>query len=361
MTRPCISFLSRLFLVGLPVGLWIIWQVSLPANQYTFRGWESLIAGSSWRSGFFPSQQLAMTEVGDLAPYTMNAVPHEVFWQTDAEGYRNSKASCDHPEVVVLGDSMAMGASLSQPDTLPERLGRSLKTCVRSFAGGKLSAQIESIYKQGLQPKWVVLALVERNTHVLEELNRADLNREHSQLSLRWLEPLEIAFTRLRNNYYWNYRAAHGVWGAVERSFTSTQASVKEYAPRIRVVNAPKPELLYFGNLSNANDSDEYLAKLRQDLNRFSQKLNQKNAKLVLTFIPNKESVYQGSRSALGEKLKNDLVSKEFTYVDAISYFRDQYKLNHELLYQTDDTHWNARGVETVAMQLRKVIELGQR
>src|SRR3569833_28063 len=101
------KFFLKLILVSLPAWAWVLWQALLPLNQYTFRGWEALVAGKGWSSGFYPSQTLMMNEVGDLVPYTLDAVPHTVEWKTDRFGYRNDPAQCSDPKVVILGDSMA--------------------------------------------------------------------------------------------------------------------------------------------------------------------------------------------------------------------------------------------------------------
>jgi hypothetical protein len=250
------SFQKNLSMISAPVLLWIIWQCSLPMNQYTFRGWEALIAGRGWLAGFYPNQSLTMNEVGDLGPYTINAVPHFVAWETDNEGYRNSADVCHDPDVVVIGDSTAMGASLTQKDTISEQLARGANLCVRSFAGGKLHASMNRVYRDGLHPRWVVVVLMERNSHVVEELKDFSMKPR-----LDWLDyvphALAVSWSHFRKNFYWAYRSAHGFVPALERSFASPQEAVAIYAPRVLEKNPPKPELLFLGQIGDADDGPE--------------------------------------------------------------------------------------------------------
>jgi hypothetical protein len=343
----------RLFLISVPALIWVAWQLSLPKNQYTFRGWESLITGSSrWRTGFFPNQTLQMNEVGDLAPYTVNAVPHPVFWKTDALGYRNDESVCADPEVVVIGDSMAMGASLSQEDTLSAQLTRDSHHCVRSFAGGKLYSAMNQVYQSQLHPRWVILVLVERNTHVIDELKRFGFEKR-----LSWLDPVPfsvaVPWSHFMKKFYWNYRSAHGVFAAVQRSVVSPEDATSLIAPRVKISNPPEPELLFFGQAYNSDDGAEQIEPLKHTLTQFAAQLQTQGARLMVTFVPNKESVYYEQQGrpepGLGKRLAEILPSDRYEYLDLIHLFQDEYQKNHELLHQSDDTHWNRKGVEVLS------------
>lgn len=350
------KMLLRLGLISVPALGWIIWQLCLPMNQYTFRGWESLITGSSrWRSGFFPNQSLQMKEVGDLGPYTINAVPHLVKWKTDREGYRNDETVCENPEVVVIGDSMAMGASLSQEDTLPMQLARDSKKCVRSFAGGKLYTAMNQVFQDNLHPRWVVLTLVERNTHVAEELKKFSFEKR-----LSWLDPvpfsIAVPWSHLMKKFYWNYRAAHGVVAAVRRSFTPPEEATHLIAPRLDQPNPPAPELLFLGETFNADDDANQIQSLKQTLQDFAKKIDPHGMRLLVTFVPNKESVYYEKQGrpepTLGKRLAEILPAADYDYVDLIGAFKAEYQKNGIYLHQTDDTHWNSRGVHILSREI---------
>jgi hypothetical protein len=300
-----------------------------------------------------------MNEVGDLGPYTINAVPHSVAWETDSEGYRNSSEVCHDPEVVVIGDSTAMGASLTQKDTISEQLSRDAHTCVRSFAGGKLHASMNRVYRDGLHPRWVVVVLMERNTHVVEELK--DFS---TKPRLNWLDyvprRLAVTWSHFRKNFYWGYRSSHGFMSALERSFDSPEEAVSIYAPRELEKKPPPPQLLFLGQVGDADDGPEQLEHLKNILSEFSEKIKAQGAQLVVSFVPNKESVYyelQGKpEPQLGTRIAKAFQSDEFAYVDLISRFKNEYQKNHELLHQSDDSHWNAKGVQLLSEAIASVV-----
>jgi hypothetical protein len=352
-------FFKKLTAISVPALVWVVWQCLLPLNQYTFRGWEALIAGHGWFAGFYPDQYLQMTEVGDLGPYTINAVPHPVEWETDDEGYRNSKDVCRDPKVVIVGDSTAMGASLTQKDTISEQLARDSHLCVRSMAGGKLHASMNRVYHDGFHPRWVVVVLMERNTHVVEELKDISTTPRWN-----WLDDvphrLAVRWSHFRKNFYWSYRSAHGIAAAVHRSFVSSEEAVGIYAPRVLEKNPPRPEVLFLNQLGDNGDGPEQLAGLKNILNEFSHKIKTQGAELIVSFVPNKESVYyslQGqAEPKLGSRIAEAFRGSDFTYVDLISRFKKEYAENHELLHQTDDSHWNEKGVGILSQMISSVI-----
>ena len=92
----------------------LIGVIITPLNAYTFRSWEAVIPFLlTFDGGFYPNQAIEMTEVGDLAKGTEFAVPKQITFVTDAYGYRNFAKEVAHYDIVVVGDSMTAGSSLT--------------------------------------------------------------------------------------------------------------------------------------------------------------------------------------------------------------------------------------------------------
>ena len=343
---------SKLLLISIPLVLWCVWQSSLAFNQYTFRTWEALITPKSsifFKGPFYPNQTLSMTEVGDLAPYTSNAVSKQTIWNTDQYGYRNKSDLCRDPKIVIIGDSMAIGTSLTQSETFSEQLFNKTGQCTKSFAGGKIGDQANFIYSNKLHPNWVILVIAERMANTINELNTFGA-RGNSDFHFYSNYPLYIKWIHFRKNFYWNYRSAHGILSAIERSFKLPD----------EIQKSPNPQLLYFGDTESVENLSELeIIQLIKILDKFSESLEKNGAKLMVTFVPNKESIYPNESKNFGSHFRNSLKSGvvKFNYVDLLKIFKQEYEKNHSLLHHTDDTHWNALGVSVLVNEAEKLIQ----
>lgn len=358
MKLPTKNILLKLALIASPALLWCVWQAYLPLQQYSFRAWEPLLVQSKiFKEPFYPNQAITMTEVGDLAPYTVNAIPKTVWWQTDESGYRNTPQLCRDPEWAVLGDSMAVGTSLSQEETVSVQLMQKIRACVRSYAGGKLYHGIQKIYGSGLKPKKLVIVLAERNFTVLRELEKVDSDSFKIENSKVGLNGVLSRFLHLRKNIYWNYMSAHGVWASIERSFQSPESALKLYAPRTTMKDPPRPDLLFFGSTELSEGlNDEQIQNVVSLLDRFSQQMHAHGTEVIFTLAPNKESIYRAEETHFNGRLKAVLARNEhaFEYIDLISEFRKRYLKEGVVLHQSDDSHWNGEGVKVLVEAMTK-------
>ena len=350
----------RLTLILLPIFIWFAFQLALPLNQYTFRSWEALIVGPGWWSAsFYPDQKIDSEEVGDLVPYTEDAILRHARWETDSLGYRNADSVRTGAEAIVIGDSTSIGTGLSQEDTLAEQVSRDSGLCVRSY-GGKLKHGLKQAYESGLHPKWVILTVLERAVGDIAELQNFELpsSTEAKWNPRVWIQ-LKTLWSRFRKNVYWNYRASHGIKDALIRTFAGNETRNVSIAPSANETDV-HPKMRFMGATETENLSEDQISSLIQKLNRLAHTLSTQNAKLIFSIVPNKESIYSSpSRSITTQfqsRFNQTLKSPDFIYIDLFALYSKGYQEHGTLYHWTDDSHWNREGVQVLSRELKKRI-----
>ena len=112
---------------------------ALPIDWLTFRPWEAAVQSRPPDAAFEPNRRITCDRCyGDLANLT-NLPAYRVYrpevFTTDGWGFRNSVPTPPgSARVLLVGDSFAGGASLSNPDTLAARLGARLGAGVYNTA-----------------------------------------------------------------------------------------------------------------------------------------------------------------------------------------------------------------------------------
>jgi len=355
------SICFKLLLISLPVFLWFSWQLSLPLNQYTFRVWESVLNQRGLFPGpFYPNTSETMVEVGGLAPYTSKAVPHPVHWTIDQYGNRNTLPLCTDSDVVVLGDSMALGDSQDDPETLASQLSTELGHCVRSVAGGKLGRQAERMIELGLHPHWVVFVIAQYAASDLPELNTYRFPRPDQIGGLESnsiMDQIKVAGNRLRKNMFWNYRASHGLVEAITRSFLAPEKVTSLIAP-----SPSTPSMIFSSPRDGRYISDEQADHLIAIVDHFATLLKQQNIRLIFSIVPQKEEIYSKlanvPESPFAEQWVRKTANKSFDYVDLFGTLRSSYRENQDLFFHHfDDNHWDKNGVHALVKKLLPLLK----
>ena len=125
---------SKRFLAVWGAAWLALFAVSLPWQAPEFRAWEHLYEADTRR--FAPNQRVEMEVVGDLGFKSWVRelqVPRQTTFSIDRFGFRNPDRATP-PRYVVIGDSYAAGAGLSDDETLAARLSREIGEPVYSFA-----------------------------------------------------------------------------------------------------------------------------------------------------------------------------------------------------------------------------------
>jgi len=337
------EFMKKLILISIPAMVGLTVLLCTPAVRFASRSWDAVMLGSNKTSPFYPNQAIEMQEKGDLAIHSEEYGLKKIRFATDQWGYRNESTVCSNPEIVVLGDSMAVGASLTQSDAPSSRLEASTGLCTRSFAGGKFQFALNSVYGLGMKPKWVVLIVTQRSAGQLKEFVDPVSRWSYGAGTMPWLNHLMMEWVNMRRNVYWNYRSNHGVADALGRVSGMNGSNALP-------VNggSGNGQNLYFNGDWSRRVGDEEMDHDIEVLNRFSDLLKAKGARLVFAFVPNKSTIYPGNFNDadpdFGKRFLGKLNLARFDYVDLFEPFRSDWKngvMNHHL----DDTHWNSNGV----------------
>ncbi len=125
---------SKRFLAVWGAAWLALFAVSLPWQAPEFRAWEHLYDPDTRR--FEPNQRVAMEVVGDLGWKSWVRElqdPRPTTFSVDRFGFRNPDRTAP-PRYVVIGDSYAAGAGLSDDETLAARLSQEVGEPVYNFA-----------------------------------------------------------------------------------------------------------------------------------------------------------------------------------------------------------------------------------
>lgn len=326
------KFIIRLMVLGLMVALFFFYQWALPPFQYSFRAWEGYtLEHGIGEYPFIPSQSATLAEVGDLSPYTDSAILKMNSWHTDLNGFRNDEPLCQNPEIVVLGDSASVGAELDQTDTVQNQLKQSGGgRCVISLAGGNPSQPLSWLDRLQFKPKVVLVVLAEWDFNELTRILDA-----HQPIHSFLVDSALAKILNLRKLAYWNFRLKHGFWVALRRTFIPFSEAAKEYAPTGgrggggggsgQLLN---PELLHGPTQASESELKNWIHTAAQLAAQVKEKYG---AKLVVTLVPNKASIYLGDREAHQNDFHSRLIAQlsraesqplGFQFIDLFEDFR---------------------------------------
>jgi alginate O-acetyltransferase complex protein AlgJ len=348
-------FFLRIIAFSSPIILWMIIEfIILPADFFTFRGWEAFTVKSTrWLRGpYYPNLHMTKHELGDLIRDRKHSVPKDVLWITDDYGFREAKHRNPPFDMVIIGDSNVGGSKLSQNEIITEVIEQKsdlssynymLRHSIREYlADSRFIAH---------PPRLVVFAVTERQ--ILEKF------QFKSEDDSPWREEIKA----------WAYN--HDL---IKRNLQTTSVlsdriskrpSVQYLLSRLRKSGyydclAATDSSMFFINTPRPPDStvDVCLSQLL----KLKAELEKSGSSLIFMPVPDKQSIYF-------EKLKQD--SADYPYlprllqlcrqnhlevVDLYSEYRKQFIQKGRILYYTDDTHWNAEGVRVAADVLLSTI-----
>ncbi len=346
------KFLKKLILVALLVLAIPVSELLLPIDRFSFRCWEPLLLKRRDRylpGVFYPNQYLVKDEVGDLAPYSDQQVVKRVIWETDAFGYRNTK-TCDQPNAILMGDSMAAGIALSQEKTINELIKAKTGICSYSFSHDTTEHAIKAAYRWNWKPKYAFLVVAERSFSYLEKFPEVEIPPK-----IRWSKfffqerglnlPVSL-YERAIHSSFVQFRGVHGFLPAIERAlFPHEFLSGPEEKRKMH---------FYQGENALAPITAERVEAVANLISTFHEGFRRSDIQFVLIVVPNKESVYpelipSDRRADFLPRLQAELSKRGVTYIDLWTPFRAAFEKEKKIYYHLDDTHWNADGTELAA------------
>ncbi|MCH9647263.1 MAG: hypothetical protein K0U98_03425 [Deltaproteobacteria bacterium] len=296
-----------------------------------------------------------MTAEGDLGRQGSYAVGKKVRWQTDSYGYRSSPADDEVYEIVLVGDSFAVGSSLDHEDTLAGQLGNLLKRDVYAFAPeARFSVPLRSARFQNPRTSCFVLVLSERS---LEGLPLAEGTLESLASSpATSFSGLVILIDRLakasllragRNNIRrWFSRIAEMAVG-VEPSIPMHPSAI--VGANGVLFRDPRLED------DQAYGKPEAADRLIEVLHSYRTAAEALGKHFVFMPIPEKETVYWQRTGGLRDPeiylsfVKRTEMSGIATVDLLTPYLEFEARDDRIDLYHADDSHWTALGVSVAA------------
>lgn len=326
-------------------------------------------------SHYLPNRRSERVTFGDLA--AMSGDPshrvhrHEVF-QTDERGFRNAIANHQLPfDLIILGDSFGMGLSSTQDQTWSSILEE------QGFSPYNLSmpGTCPAHGALRLARELPTLSLASRATVVvpvyvgndLDECSE-DVERILGAPPATGLSSLWIALEDYRSRSPLRQFAMRGVyrWVFADPVITARALgngrSMLFYKPHAHATELRVTEV----------ERDPHFAVITRALLQISTMAEQHGASMVVLIIPPKEEVYdwilrgealqpdQHKTSGIAEALTSFCVRSNLRCIDLSSQFTAEGRAafeRGELLWWTDDSHWNNEGHKVAAHLISEALK----
>jgi len=343
----------------------------IPPDWIASRAWDAALLYASAEGPFAPNFHFSSDRTyGDLIkmgnlPSSYRRLHREVF-TTDAFGFRNSPAAAaTTPEILVVGDSFAVGSGVSDQDTLSSQLSYLTGKAVYNGAtGGSGWATTKALIDRlHLRKGWVVWELSE--SHYVPSFT---LEQLASRANSSYRAPPET----FRNQARW----VHDFWSysplriLVQRALLSVEDDVWLPNP---LHGAVLIERLKDGNpmLFLPSQVDKFYHHGHEDTQYFSHVnalIRDTGNKLVVVLVPSKYLVYQPLLSHPGpspdlkshwDQFQEDLQRAGIATVNLTSDLRMQAVKDlpsGKYDYFVDDTHWNQSGIHVGAVAISKYL-----
>jgi alginate O-acetyltransferase complex protein AlgJ len=350
--RFLIAFL--IFTVPL-ILLFVIELYVLPIDFFTFRVWEALrvkeVNQPDLPGPFYPNIKIQTWEVGDLAPHTRDAICKNVFWQTDAYGYRATPGNKE-VEVLIIGDSNAAGSTQSQDETLAAVLEKKLRQGVYSLAPASINDFFSALRFKKHLPKIVLLERIERHLS-WEGLPQVDYEKLHA---FEKYNPGKNAQNTMHLDSWFNAKVKYPFYTSLDRLWSSNMWN--NLKSRMGLVNKPayfNNQSTYFlqGELANTQRTEEEINTVVKILEEYNRIFKEMHIRFIFMPIPNKETIYF---DLLPSKKKPDFLRRLFPKLKEkgievidLEPALDSCYTKKILTYDKDDAHWNAAGVRVAA------------
>lgn len=365
------SLLILFGLIELPAMLgWINYgEVILPTQKVLNKPWENPSHQIDRELIHIrrPRQRLVGETAGDLVHWL--GIPTDRRYKFDIEcdsnGFRNDHEIQQAP-VVVIGDSFVEWALVPKSELVSDRLARMLQVEVANLGQPAYGPQQELIvlrrYGLGLRPKVVLWFFFEGN-------DLLDVSRY--ERTIRNVDEIMKGRESAKERSFAN-NALLALAGITSPPPSGDEA--RRRSGRFLRGQSHEESTLYFA-YAGAELSEQDLASLQTAQGCFQQAQQlcaTAGAKLVIVYVPTKYRVFRDfcefPEDGYGKTwVLNDLPSRVETWckTQAIPYLDLTPSLKEsatkgELVYFTDDGHWNAQGHEVVTKAIASFLETSE-
>jgi len=339
-----VLFLSPLLLIEILQGF-------LPINFFTHRFHESITFNSNIIPHNFPlyqNQKGNMIGSGDLCFNTKFEIPKDESYITDKLGFRNDQF-IENPDILIIGDSYTMGATLSQAQLLAKRIMENSNHKYSAYAMAPVDfSMLDKLLKLNIiqKPKYIIYERVERGKIPKIEYFENSLNN------------------RLEYKYYdfWSLGNANVFLNKIFRGYVNNYAKAKIMGSQGSGTQSKVQENLFFYDTRHLNPSQEWMNTNINSLESYKKYCDSMGSKFLYLPMPNKETVYFDKIPVEKQpdylfKLGNILKQKNIPYYPTIEFYNNFRKKDNRMLYQYDDSHWNAFACNLMSGEILKTIE----
>jgi hypothetical protein len=369
--RPVVfcSLIAAVFVVL--IGIDRVSPPLLPKDSYFYHPWEYMM-GSFRYNIPRTNERMELTGYGDLA--NMLGVPayrnlRNFVWTNDHFGKRNADSTQhDAPKIVVVGDSFMASAADSDESSFVTQLQMHTDASVYGYVPSDMSVFLRDPRFQEMPPKTVLWGRVERNTlgsngEIETILNDTSCFMEVSTWD-RWEKVSKDAvksaiggfveyaqLSILRRTMQQSLRNMIYVWtGQHTKNVLLVPGETMLFHDRGAAVLASPGEHREFDIVANA------IAHVRDCLEA-------RGTRLIFMAIPDKEHIYAewlGREAPTPDPLlvlEQELDERNLDFVSLVKRFQEEGAPGKDILYWSDDTHWNARGIEVGVEEVVKLLK----
>ncbi|WP_162127747.1 alginate O-acetyltransferase AlgX-related protein [Flavobacterium phycosphaerae] len=340
------QFLTKIFLfLLLPILLWGIIEAVLPITTFTHRTSEAIcfVTKIPHEASYYPNIDSKMIAVGDMCHHTKYQVYKEEIWKTDDLGFRNNEFIAN-PDILIIGDSFTQGTSLSQNQTITNKLkakfGDSIK--VYNMAPSSMS-ELDRYLALGIikKPKLLIFSVVERN-----------------------IPPKIEPFDPKKNTKLKHIIKSICGWGNInvylDKAFK--QYSIKWIQSRIshakgQGIPAVDDSNMFFFNGVKDGHKPEDLNNEADIILSYKKYCEKRGIRFLFLPMPNKETIYFekvpfAKQPNYLAKLDTVLKAKNIDAINTVKLYNEYRKKHTHYLYHLDDTHWNSNATALVSEEL---------
>lgn len=324
---------------------------------------------------YLPNSRSDRSTFGDLAAMSGNPshrVPRREIFETDARGFRNTIPSDRKPfDIIVLGDSFGMGLGSTQEETwtsILEKQGHSLynlslpATCA-AHGAARLALELPSLSLT--QDATILVPIYVGND--LEECS-TEVEKSLAERHASWVTSARIAVEDYRARSplrQFGMRLVYR-WLFADPVVTARDLpdgrSVLFYKPHTRAAQLSAAEVTLNPNF----------AVLTKALLKIQEIANHHHASMVVVILPTKEEVYEWilrgvspdaahrDTSGFATAIQTFCAAHAMRCFDLTLQFQDAAHTafrNGNLLWWTDDSHWNRDGHEVAARLVTQALE----